>query len=54
MPVHLQPAYYGRVRTAKTMAVTETIAKEVVSLPIYPGLSSDDVRTVVNTINNYI
>lgn len=53
MPIHLQPAYIGRVRTAKNMKVTETIAEEVVSLPIYPELSSEDVQMVVSTINAY-
>lgn len=38
MPIHRQPAYRGRVRTARSMAVTEALAAEVLSLPIYPEL----------------
>ncbi len=39
MPVHLQPAYKGRLRTARSMTVTEKIAHQVLSLPLYPELS---------------
>ena len=39
MPVHLQPAYKGHIRTAPSMEVTERLSKEVLSLPMYPELS---------------
>lgn len=39
MPVHLQPAYKGRIRTARSMEVTERFSKEVLSMPMYPELS---------------
>lgn len=50
MPVHLQPAYKGRIRTARSMDVTVRLAKEVLSLPIYPELPlamADQVATAV-------
>lgn len=53
MPVHLQPAYKNRVRTAINMDVTEQLADEVLSLPIYPELSSADLARVIQCINNY-
>jgi dTDP-4-amino-4,6-dideoxygalactose transaminase len=37
LPVHLQPAYRGRVRHA-SLAGTEAIAHEILSLPMYPEL----------------
>jgi len=37
MPVHLQPAYRGRVRVAGAMVETERAALEVLSLPIHPS-----------------
>lgn len=53
MPVHLQPAYKDRIRTAENMSVTEQLADEVVSLPIYPELSSADMARVVMTFNSF-
>jgi dTDP-4-amino-4,6-dideoxygalactose transaminase len=50
MPIHLQPAYKGRIRTARSMAVTEALAAEVVSLPIYPELPMDTGREVASAI----
>jgi dTDP-4-amino-4,6-dideoxygalactose transaminase len=53
MPVHLQPAYKGRIRTARSMDVTERLAKEVLSLPMYPELSlavADKVATAVKGV----
>ena len=34
VPIHLQPAYKNRIRTARDMSVTEKLAEEVLSLPI--------------------
>ncbi len=50
MPVHLQPAYKGRIRTASSMQVTERLAKEVFSLPIYPELLAKDAEAVAAAI----
>ena len=54
MPIHLQPAYKNRLRTAASMRVTEMLADEVLSLPMYPELLSQDVSTVIKAINSYI
>jgi len=51
--VHLQPAYKGRIRTAQDMTVTERLAAEVLSLPMYPELSSVEVAQVVEAVNSY-
>ena len=53
MPVHLQPAYKGRIRTARSMEVTERLSNEVLSLPMYPELSlamADQVATAVKGV----
>lgn len=50
MPVHLQPAYRGRVRTARSMAVTERLSGEVLSLPMYPELSPKMADRVVAAV----
>jgi dTDP-4-amino-4,6-dideoxygalactose transaminase len=54
MPVHFQPAYKGRIRTAQDMSVTERLAAEVLSLPMYPELSSDEVSQVIKAVNSYL
>jgi dTDP-4-amino-4,6-dideoxygalactose transaminase len=53
MPVHLQPAYKNRIRTATDMSVTEKLAKEVLSLPMYPELSSTDIARVIDAVKSY-
>ena len=49
VPVHLQPAYRGRVRHL-VMDRTEEAARQVLSLPMYPELNLDQVYTVAQTI----
>jgi dTDP-4-amino-4,6-dideoxygalactose transaminase len=53
VPVHLQPAYQGRVRCAGPMPHTESAAREVLSLPMYPELSSQDQQRVVDAIGHF-
>jgi dTDP-4-amino-4,6-dideoxygalactose transaminase len=50
VPVHLQPAYNGRIRIAGSMAVTEQLAQEVLSLPLYPELRMQEVNRVALTV----
>jgi dTDP-4-amino-4,6-dideoxygalactose transaminase len=48
MPVHLQPAYRGRIAVGPSgMAHTERAAGEIFSLPMYPQLSDAQVDRVV-------
>ena len=54
MPVHLQPAYETRIRTAANMSVTERLAEEVLSLPMYPELLLVDVARVGQAVNAYL
>lgn len=50
LPVHLQPAYAGRIRTADDMSITERLAEEVLSLPIYPELPSTAASQVIDAL----
>jgi len=52
-PVHLQPAYKFRVRTAANMGITEKIADEVLSLPMYPEILSKDLARVIEVVNSF-
>jgi dTDP-4-amino-4,6-dideoxygalactose transaminase len=44
-PVHLQPAYRGRISHG-AMEVTERLCAEIISLPMYPQLSPADAQRV--------
>lgn len=54
MPVHLQPAYKGRIRTARAMEVTEKLADEVLSLPMYPELEMQQLNEIVQAIRGFV
>ncbi|WP_266077831.1 DegT/DnrJ/EryC1/StrS family aminotransferase [Haladaptatus caseinilyticus] len=49
-PIHEQPAYQHVEHDAP---VSERAAEEVLSLPVHPGLSGDDVRTIASAITSY-
>lgn len=46
VPVHLQPAYRDRLRGADRLPHTEAAAREVLSLPMYPGLTAGDIDAI--------
>jgi len=54
MPIHLQPAYVGRLRGSDALPETERAAKEVLSLPMYPELPTGDVETVVTVLTGIL
>jgi dTDP-4-amino-4,6-dideoxygalactose transaminase len=54
VPIHLQPAYRGRLAAGEgSLPETERAAREIVSLPMYPELSADEVRTVAQAIREF-
>lgn len=50
VPIHLQPAYLGRLRGADRLPETERAALEVLSLPMYPELPSEDGWSVIAAV----
>jgi dTDP-4-amino-4,6-dideoxygalactose transaminase len=51
VPVHMQPAYAGRCEAdPQGLKITEGIAGEILSLPMYPELSDAMVVNVVDTL----
>jgi len=47
VPVHLQPAYKGRTLTAVDgLVITEGVCKKILSLPMYPQLTNEQVKKV--------
>ena len=53
VPVHLQPAYAERLRGSHNLPNTERVAKEILSLPIYPELTDAEVEKVVAACERY-
>ena len=53
VPIHLQPAYRGRLGNVGSLPETEKAAQEIVSLPMYPELSEADVKTVAEAIREF-
>jgi dTDP-4-amino-4,6-dideoxygalactose transaminase len=51
VPVHLQPAYAQRVALDPAgLPVTEQLARECLSLPMYPELSDEQVAVVIDAV----
>ena len=50
MPVHLQPAYRGRLGDFVSLPNTEKAAGEILSLPIFPEITDDQIASVGEAI----
>ncbi|MGA9347288.1 MAG: DegT/DnrJ/EryC1/StrS family aminotransferase [Anaerolineae bacterium] len=53
VPIHHQPAYRGRLRCDGSMVNTEKVAGEILSLPMYPELTSEQVHQVAEAIASW-
>ena len=53
-PIHLQAAYTNLGYRAGDFPVAEKLAREILSLPLYPELSLNDVRAVAQAVNEFI
>jgi dTDP-4-amino-4,6-dideoxygalactose transaminase len=53
IPIHLQEAYKDLNYKESSFPVAEKIAKEIVSLPIFPQLKDEEVKRIVELINRY-
>jgi dTDP-4-amino-4,6-dideoxygalactose transaminase len=53
VPLHLQPAYKGRVKISGSMTVTEKVAPKILSLPLYPELTFSRLNRVVEGIRDF-
>jgi dTDP-4-amino-4,6-dideoxygalactose transaminase len=51
IPVHRQPVYMTRGYGDLSLPVSERLAGEVLSLPVHPALSEDDLARIVRTVN---
>jgi dTDP-4-amino-4,6-dideoxygalactose transaminase len=53
LPIHLQPAYRGRLGDVGSLPETEQAAREILSLPMFPELPESDVKTVADAIREF-
>jgi len=53
IPVHLQKAYADLNKPAGSFPVTETLATRILSLPMHPDLTPDDIAYVVSTVKDF-
>lgn len=53
LPVHLQPAYLGRIKGSSDLKATEELYKNILTLPMFPELKDDEVNYVTSTITEY-
>ncbi|MEI6154572.1 MAG: DegT/DnrJ/EryC1/StrS family aminotransferase [Deltaproteobacteria bacterium] len=53
VPIHLQPAYRGRLAAGNSLPETERAAREVLSLPMYPELMETEIITVTEALKGF-
>jgi dTDP-4-amino-4,6-dideoxygalactose transaminase len=53
-PVHLQPAYAHLGSGAGSLPVSEALARETLSLPLYPELGDAEVARVIDAVNTIV
>ena len=49
IPIHLQP-FYRKLGYKESHPIAEQVSKEVVSLPVHPAVSREDIDTIVETV----
>jgi dTDP-4-amino-4,6-dideoxygalactose transaminase len=53
VPIHLQPAYKGRLGDPGSFPVSEQVAHEVLSLPLYPELTEAQIGIVLDAVADF-
>lgn len=53
VPIHEQPNYLNKVRTAGELKETSALSQEILSLPMYPELTNEEVLKVVDLIKSF-
>ncbi len=52
-PIHLQPAYRDLGYHRGSFPVAERLAREILSLPLYPELGMDEMQTIIQAVNEF-
>jgi dTDP-4-amino-4,6-dideoxygalactose transaminase len=53
VPIHLQPAYRGRLGKNGALLETEKVAREILSFPMYSELTDAEQSTVVHSVHEF-
>ena len=53
-PMHLQGAFEGTDSEEADCSVTETLCRSVMSLPMHPYLTEENVKEVTDAIKEYL
>ncbi len=53
IPIHLQKAYQELALKKGSFPISESLSKQILSLPIHPHITNQEVEHVVNSIKNY-
>lgn len=53
IPPHKAPCYEGETFTKVSLPLTEKFAAEQLSLPIYSGMSEEEIETVISAVNSF-
>jgi perosamine synthetase len=53
VPIHKQTYYVNDLGYNQTLPEAELAAKEVLSLPVHPGLSQEDLDKIISTVNKF-
>ncbi len=54
VPIHKQTYYVQELGYEQSLPEAERAAEEVLSLPVHPALSTEDLETIVKTINTFM
>jgi perosamine synthetase len=52
-PVHLTHFYKDKLKYDCKLPVTEQLSREVLTLPMYPGLTEDEMELIADNIANF-
>lgn len=53
IPVHLQEAYRGRLRGGDGLPETERASREILTLPLFPGLTEPEQEKVIEAVKSF-
>ena len=53
IPIHQQESYQELRDQSKFLSITERLAEQIVSIPIYPELTNDEVSYIIDEITNF-
>jgi len=53
LAIHQQPAYKGRIRGGDNLLNTESLYKNILTIPMYPELSDEEVETIIKALKEW-